>query len=255
MEMRDIGVMTWAWFSALPPVRQQAIRGALASLIEELPTVRAIAVVGSCAENTYDRGADIDIAMCHRGRPADSDVYSGIRRRCPHIAFNFFNHTEEGLRRHFALGSEAAWAIRRSKILYDPYRVLEQYTTCDPPLPHLDWVEARLERIRECDERGGGIQGKFLGLVQILLALRAHSMLTTKAKLRKAFMRVCRNRVLRKTMEVATNRKSPWGYSSRERSSLREAVRVLEEMVARDISAIRGIRECDHEQGALGMSD
>ncbi len=224
------------WLETLPPERAQILRDVLGEFLDAFPDVQAVCAVGSLAEGSYDEHSDLDFVLCHPVKYAQADAFARIRDKWPHVGFNFFTYTPEKLHEAFSLGGEGAWAIHRGMVLYDHDGSFSRYVSRQPPLPTGVWIRSRLCDIVSCPSRGGGVQGKVLALVQILLVMRCGIMLTTKKKIREAFLASSSDELAREAVDTATNRNSPWDYTPSERVMLHKAIRMLYEEVQRELS-------------------
>jgi hypothetical protein len=223
------------WLARLPDRFRQAVVGGVAVAVQAMGDLKAIAVVGSLAEGTWDEESDTDFLFV-REEQTWHTALAEIRRRWPPVSF--IAGTVDSLRTKFAEGNDAAWAVRRSVPVYDPAGVFAFYLSKDPPLPRCAWVSD--QAAKALDWREDRLQPwRILVLGQLLVLLRRGEMLTTKRAIRDALLQCEPSPEVVQAVHLAYEQRLHPAFSDTQRSLLQRAAQQLHALVEAAIPASR----------------
>lgn len=211
----------------LPDRFRQAVAGGVAVAVQAIDDLKAIAIVGSLAEGTWDEQSDTDFLFVRQQRTGHAAL--GEIKRC-WAPVSFIVGTVDSLRTDFVDGNSAAWAVRRGVPVYDPAGVFAVYLREDPPLPRLAWV--RHEAARVLDWREDRLQSwRILHLGQLLVLLRRGEMLTTKRVIRDVLLQCGPSPEVVQAVNLAYDQRLRAVFSDTQRSLLQKAAEQLYALV------------------------
>ncbi len=223
----SIDLAAEAWLAGLPDRFRQAVVGGVAVAVQAVAGLKAIAIVGSLAEGTWDEQSDADFLFI-REQPTGDVALGEIKRRWPPVSF--IVGTPDSLRANRALGNDAAWAVRRSVVVYDPDHILTDYLSSDPPLPHRAWVAQQVAKV--LDYKEDRLQTwRVLRMGQFLILLRRGEMLTTKRMIRDTLLDCGLPQEVMHAVNLAYDTRLHPSYSDVQRSLLENAVQQLHALV------------------------